>query len=44
MIKGVLSVKEYVTGIEDYMMYERGYYDAREKIFNCIREEPGAPK
>ena len=43
MIKGVLSVKEYITDAEDYMMYHRGYYDAREKMMKLLVKETENP-
>ncbi len=44
MLRGVLSVKQYICGMEDYMMYERGYMDARNKVFDLLREDIVNPK
>jgi hypothetical protein len=44
MIKGVLTVKPYVTGMEDYMLYQKGHMDARKQIFEFLKKEPKNPK
>jgi len=44
MFKGVLTVKPYIAGMEDYMMYQRGYYDAKKSMIECLRNEPLNPK
>ena len=41
--QGSLSVKEYITDAEDYMMYHRGYYDAREKMMKLLVKETENP-
>ncbi len=44
MIKGVSIVKPYITGIEDYMSYEKGYLDARKQMFDLLKKEPNNQK
>jgi hypothetical protein len=44
MIKGVLTVKPYITGMEDYMLYQKGHFDARREMFDFLQEEPKNPK
>jgi hypothetical protein len=44
MIKGVLSVDPYVAEAEDYMMYERGHYDARKKMMDFLMKRPERPE
>jgi hypothetical protein len=44
MIKGVQSVKPYVSGGEDYMMYHRGYQDCKEKIWKQLMKESKDPE
>lgn len=44
MIKGVQSVKPYVNGLEDWMMYEKGVLDTRSKIYRHMQEEVLPPK
>ena len=44
MIKGVLTVKHYVTGMEDYMLYQKGHMDARMEMLSYLRKEPTNPK
>ena len=36
MVKGVASVKPYVNGMEDWMMYEKGIRDARAQILKSL--------
>lgn len=44
MIKGVLTVKNYITGMEDYMMYQKGHMDARMAMFDYLKKDPKNPK
>ena len=44
MIKGVLTVKPYITGMEDYMLYQKGHMDARMEMFDYLKKEPKNPK
>ena len=44
MIKGVINVKPYVNGYEDWMMYEKGVLDNRRELFDFLRKEIKAPK
>lgn len=44
MIRGVLEVKPYIEGGEDYMCYHRGYADCRKRIFDQLMKEPKDPK
>jgi hypothetical protein len=44
MIKGVSTVKPYVTGMEDYMLYQKGHMDARIEMFNYLKKDPISPK
>lgn len=44
LIKGVLTVKPYVADMEDYMMYQKGHFDARKDIFEYLKKEPKNPK
>lgn len=39
MIKGVLTVKPYVTGMEDYMLYEKGLLESIRRIMDFIFNE-----
>lgn len=39
MIKGVQTVKPYVNGAQDWMMYEKGVMDTRIEIFNWVRTD-----
>lgn len=39
MVKGVYSVKPYVNGAEDWMMYEKGKHDAGMEMHKCIGEK-----
>lgn len=43
MIKGVLTVKPYITGMEDYMLYQKGHMDARREMFNYLKQDPKNP-
>ncbi len=43
MVKGVLSVKPYVTSAEDYMMYHKGHHDARMSMFKLLNKESKDP-
>ena len=36
MIKGVFDVQPYVAGIEDYMLYSKGYYDAKKEVHDVV--------
>lgn len=38
MVKGVFSVKPYVNGAEDWMMYEKGKHDAGMEMHKCVSE------
>lgn len=38
MIKGVLKVKPYVNGAEDWMAEEKGRLDAAKEIYDVIRK------
>ncbi len=44
MIKGVMKVKPYVNGAEDWMMYEKGVMDTRLEIVNWLRKDINPPK
>jgi hypothetical protein len=44
MIKGVQIVKPYINKGEDWMMYEKGYMDARIEIFELMRKKVNPPK
>lgn len=44
MVKGVMTVKPYIAGSEDYMMYHRGYQDCRTKILKDLMKDPKDPK
>jgi len=43
MIKGVLTVKPYISKMEDYILYQRGHFDARNEMFELLRKEPKNP-
>lgn len=43
MVKGVLTVKPYVTSAEDYMMYHKGHMDARMSMMNFLKKDPKNP-
>jgi len=36
MVKGVMSVKPYITGAEGHILYERGYHDCRQNVLNSF--------
>jgi hypothetical protein len=44
MIKGVLTVKPYVTHMEDYMLYQKGHLDARRAMFDFLKKDPKNPQ
>ena len=44
MIKGVFSVKPYINGAEDWMMYSKGVMDSRMEIFEFLKSEVKKPK
>lgn len=37
-IKGVQSVKPYINGFEDWMMYEKGIMDFRSSIYKFLSQ------
>lgn len=39
MIKGVLSVKQNVSGLRDHVAYQRARSDLQTLIWNALREE-----
>lgn len=39
MVKGVLKVKPYVNGHEDWMMYEKGIMDTKADLVKWIRKD-----
>lgn len=43
MIRGVLSVKPYVNGAEDWMMYEKGVLDNRQQLFEFLNKKIKEP-
>lgn len=43
MVKGVLTVKPYVTSAEDYMMYHKGHMDARMSMMKLLQKDPKDP-
>ena len=44
MIKGVLMVKPYINGMEDWMMYEKGVWDTRLEISQFMAKKVNQPK
>ncbi len=44
MVKGVFSVKPYVNGMEDWMMYEKGVWDTRRAISNFMCKSVEKPQ
>ncbi len=39
MVKGVHSVKPYIKGMEDHMMYEKAKSDMGHKILDFVRKD-----
>jgi hypothetical protein len=44
MVKGVFQVKSYVSGAEDWMMYEKGVWDTRIKMMDHLNKKVESPK